>query len=152
MVQPTQLNHVTMGFAVPGKHWAAGRHTGIDYRAPVGTKIHATRRGRVHYTGYNSSYGRYVVIRSWHKNRFIHHYYCHLSKFRVRRGQRVGAGAVVGLSGATGNVTGPHLHYEERIRPFGYWNHQRPVLPQWMPKKKKFRRRALRRLGLWKKK
>lgn len=147
MTRPTLLNHVTCAFGVKGG-WIAGYHTGIDYRAPVGTEVFATRRGKVHHVGWDNAYGNYVVVQSWHLTKFIRHYYCHLSAFRVHRGERVVGGEVVGLSGNTGNSTGPHLHYEERVSPFGYWNHQRPVLPAWQPKRPKVLARILRRIGV----
>lgn len=150
MTQPTRLNFVTCRFGVPGS-WMAGRHTGIDFRAPVGTKIHATRRGRVIHAGWGGSgpsYGNHVVIESRHRGRRIRHLYAHLSGTRVRRGQKVTAGQVIGRSGTTGNTNGPHLHYEERTRPFGYWNYRKPVLINWWPKRKKTRKKIRRRLGL----
>lgn len=150
MTQPTALNYVTCEFGRKGS-WIAGYHTGIDYRAAVGTEIYATRRGRVVIAGWDKSYGNYVVVESWHKTKFIRHYYCHLSKFYVKRGQRIYAGTTIGLSGETGNATGPHLHYEERVAPFGYWNHQRPVLPEWKPAPKTYKK-ILRKIGVLKKK
>lgn len=151
MTRPTELNYVTCEFGRKGS-WAAGYHTGIDYRAPEGTEIYATRRGKVHHVGWDNSYGNYIVVQSWHYTRFIRHYYCHLSKFKVNRGKRVFAGTILGLSGNTGNSTGPHLHYEERVAPFGYWNHRSPVLPGWQPKRPKVLEKILRRVGVLKKK
>lgn len=147
MTQPTALNFVTCEFGVKGS-WIAGYHTGIDYRAAVGTEIFATRRGKVVTVGWDNAYGNYVVVQSWHKTKFIRHYYCHLSKFHVKRGERVYAGTSIGLSGNTGNTTAPHLHYEERVAPYGYWNHQRPVLPAWQPSSPKIRERIRKILGL----
>lgn len=140
MTHPTKLNYVTMPYGVPG-NWAAGYHTGIDYRAPVGTSIYATRRGKVVHAGtggsYGSAYGCYVVIQSWHKGRFRQHLYAHLSSAKVKVGQRVRAGDVIGLSGQTGNANGPHLHYEERKSPYTYWYHYKPIMQDWYPKVKK---------------
>lgn len=68
------------------------------------------------------AYGNSVTIDS----SGVHHLYAHLSHQDVSRGQPVGVGQRVGLSGATGNVTGPHLHYEERVTPFAYGNHRAP--------------------------
>lgn len=151
MTQPTALNYITCNFGVKGG-WAAGYHTGIDYRAPVGTRVHATRRGRVIHVGTDDAYGRYVIVESWHYVKFIRHYYCHLSSFAVKEGQKIYAGNVVGLSGDTGNVTGPHLHYEERHRPFGYYDHHKPILPDWKPIHKSAHDKILKRLGIYKKK
>ena len=135
MVQPVKEVYITAEFGRPGS-WAAGYHTGRDYRAPVGTSIYATKKGTVKHAGYGGlgpAYGNHVVIESWHGGYRVRHLYAHLSKNEVRVGQKVATGQFIGRSGATGNVTGPHLHYEERKYPFGYYNHQRPVLPTWTP-------------------
>lgn len=127
---------VTTRYGKPG-NWAAGYHTGLDYAVPEGTIVRATRRGFVVRQGWDKDYGNYVVVSSWHKTRRIHHWYCHLSKAVVFPGERVRGGNPIGLSGNTGNSTGPHLHYEERVKPYGYWNHILPVLPNWRPRRKK---------------
>lgn len=151
MTRPTELNYVTCPYGKPGS-WMAGYHTGIDYRAAVGTEIFATRRGKVVHAGPNSSYGdaygTCVIIQTFHRGRVRQHLYAHLSKVKVRKGQKVSAGEVVGLGGETGNTFGPHLHYEERTRPFSYWNHYRPILPAWQPKKPKVLQRILKRIGI----
>lgn len=151
MTFPTYLNFITCEFGRKGD-WAAGYHTGIDYRAPVGTPIHTTRKGLIHHVGWDNAYGNYVVIQSWFRTKFIRHYYCHLSDFNVKRGQKVTAGQVIAFSGNTGNSSGPHLHYEERVTPYGYWNHQRPVLPEWKPSNKKWRKKVLAKIASRKKK
>lgn len=135
MVQPVAYVYVTCEFGRPGQ-WAAGYHTGIDYRAPIGTKIYATKGGTVIHSGwggFGSAYGNHIVLRSLHNGRTIYHLYAHLSDTNVIKGQPVKANQWIGLSGATGNVSGPHLHYEERVSPFGYFNHIRPVLPAYRP-------------------
>lgn len=135
MTQPVRKVYVTAPFGIKGS-WAAGYHTGVDFRASVGTKIFATKRGRVIHTGwggYGNAYGHQIIIRSWHRGRRITHLYAHMSKSFVKKGQVVKTGARIGLSGNTGNTTAPHLHYEERVSPFGYYNHRRPVLPNWEP-------------------
>lgn len=127
---PVRKYPATTPYGKPGP-WMAGYHTGIDYACPEGTWVRATKGGTVVQVGYDTSYGNHVVVQSWHKGRRIRHTYAHLSKPLVRVGMRLVAGRPVGLSGDTGNSTGPHVHYEERISPFGYWNHQKPVLPEW---------------------
>ncbi len=148
MTKPTVLNYVTCRFGVPGA-WAAGRHTGIDFRAPVGTPIYATFRGRVIYEGmgggYGPAYGKHVIIESRYKGKTIRHLYAHLNKSWVNEGQRVRTAFNIGESGVTGNVTGPHLHYEERGYPFGYYNYQEPVLTKFEPRGKKWRKRIAAR-------
>src|SRR5215217_6253050 len=88
-------------------------HTGQDYPAPAGTPVAAAGRGCVESAGFDDGYGRLVVIRhrlgmtSW---------YAHLSRIAVARGQCVVAGDRIGLVGSTGRATGPHLHFELRLR------------------------------------
>lgn len=135
MVQPVAYVYITAEFGRPGS-WAAGYHTGIDYRAAVGTKIFATKTGYVVHAGYGgfgAAYGNHIILKSLHNGRTIYHLYAHLSDSHVVRGQTVKTNQWIGNSGATGNVTGPHLHYEERVSPFGYYNHIRPVLPSYIP-------------------
>lgn len=129
----------------------AGYHTGIDYRAPTGTKIHATRGGIVVHSGWNGSYGpaygMHVVVRSIVGGRSVEHLYAHLSAVKVRNGQVIKAGNVVGLSGETGNTFGAHLHYEERYFPYNYWAHREPVFPEWQPKNRSALKKILERIG-----
>lgn len=150
MTRPTLLNYVTCSFGIPGT-WQAGYHTGIDYRAPEGTKIYSTRRGQVvhaRYGGYGQAYGNHVVIESEHEGRQIQHLYAHLSKVDVHVGQKVTIAQVIGRAGHTGNANGDHLHYEEREEPFGYNDHRRPVLNSWRPKNKEFLKDVLEILGI----
>ena len=98
-------------------------HDGIDFSAPVGTKVYAPGDGIVHYTGYNFGYGNKVIIDHGYGYRTV---YAHLSKSMVRAGQRVKRGDIIALSGNTGVSTGPHLHYEihknnRKINPSGYF-------------------------------
>lgn len=90
-------------------------HTAIDIVVPVGTPVRAADRGRVILAGWNpSGYGFRVVID--HGTDYVT-LYAHLSDIYVEKGQVVGKGQVIGASGANGNITGPHLHFE--IRDFG---------------------------------
>lgn len=88
-------------------------HTGIDISAPVGTPVKVTADGVVIHSNWNGGYGRCVIVdhgsgyQTW---------YAHLSRMDVVEGQEIRQGDVVGLVGATGKATGPHLHYEVRIR------------------------------------
>jgi murein DD-endopeptidase MepM/ murein hydrolase activator NlpD len=89
-------------------------HTGVDFPAPRGTPVAAAGRGCVSSTGYDpSGYGNLVVIQhragmtSW---------YAHLSRISVRTGTCVVAGTRIGRVGSTGRSTGPHLHFELRLR------------------------------------
>ena len=69
------------------------------------------------YTGYNSAYGNYVEI--YHGNN-VYSFYAHASRVNVSKGQKVTKGQQIMLSGATGNVTGAHLHFEIRSPGYGY--------------------------------
>lgn len=84
-------------------------HRGTDYAAPRGTPVYAAGDGRVVEAGYTRPNGRYVFIQ--HGEQFETHY-LHLHKLKVKKGDRVKQGAVIGTVGSTGAATGPHLHYE----------------------------------------
>jgi murein DD-endopeptidase MepM/ murein hydrolase activator NlpD len=84
-------------------------HRGTDYAAPRGTPVYAAGDGRVIEAGYTRPNGNYVFIQ--HGEGFKTHY-LHLNKKRVKRGDRVKQGQVIGTVGSTGAATGPHLHYE----------------------------------------
>ncbi len=86
-------------------------HSGMDFRAPTGTKVHATAPGVVTRAGRNGGYGRMVEVD--HGNGLSTRY-AHMSRIRVKVGQEIHTGDVVGESGSTGRSTGPHLHYEVR--------------------------------------
>ena len=89
------------------------RHEGIDFRAATSTRIYASKTGRVIFAGRKGGYGKTVGIE--HENHFTT-WYGHLSHIRVKVGQTVSQGKVIGLSGNTGISTGPHLHFEIRYR------------------------------------
>ncbi|MEU2426863.1 transglycosylase family protein [Streptomyces sp. NPDC007851] len=97
-----------------GSHWSKGYHTGVDFLAPTGSSVRAVEAGQVVTAGWGGSYGYQVVIRHA-DGRYTQ--YGHLSAISVRAGQSVSTGQRIGRSGATGNVTGPHLHFEVRTGP-----------------------------------
>jgi murein DD-endopeptidase MepM/ murein hydrolase activator NlpD len=93
-----------------GPRW--GRmHNGIDVGVPTGRPIGSAAPGRVTYAGWMSGYGNTVIV----DHGTLETLYGHQSKIRVRVGQSVSRGQVVGLVGSTGNSTGPHLHFEVRV-------------------------------------
>lgn len=88
-------------------------HTGVDLEAATGTQVHVTADGVVTRAGWDGAYGKLVVVD--HGNG-IETYYAHLSQFMVVPGEEVERGQVIALSGGTGRATGPHMHYEVRLR------------------------------------
>lgn len=87
-------------------------HSGVDFAAGVGTPLYATADGVVTHAGWQSGYGRLVKI----QHEFgIETRYAHQSRIRVKVGQRVSRGQHIGDMGASGRVTGVHLHYEVRV-------------------------------------
>lgn len=87
-------------------------HTGVDVSVLSGTPVHATADGVVTSAAWNAGYGKLIIVD--HGNG-LETYYAHLSQFLTVPGQEVRMGQVIGLSGATGRVTSPHLHYEVRV-------------------------------------
>jgi murein DD-endopeptidase MepM/ murein hydrolase activator NlpD len=88
---------------------ASTNHKGIDYRAPVGTPVFAASDGTVLFAGVQSGYGNVVVI---DHGGGVQTKYAHLSSIDVSPGASLVAGEQLGASGQSGNVTGPHLHFE----------------------------------------
>ena len=84
-------------------------HNGIDYAARTGTPVVSSGNGKVIRAGYSKYNGNYVFIS--HGTQYVTKY-LHLDKKMVRTGQKVKQGQKIGTVGATGRVTGPHLHYE----------------------------------------
>ena len=99
---------ISEAYGVPGP-WLAGHHTGVDLAVPVGTPVHAVAAGTVVFASWGGDYGNLVKIRHADGDYSL---YAHLSRMDVHVGETVTAGTTVGSSGATGNVTGPHLHFE----------------------------------------
>ena len=83
-------------------------HAAIDIVVSLGTKVKATCEGKVADTGYNSVFGNYVILKHASGYQSL---YAHLSQILVREGSSVAQGAIIGLSGNTGQSTGPHLHF-----------------------------------------
>jgi murein DD-endopeptidase MepM/ murein hydrolase activator NlpD len=105
---------VGTGYHVAGSMWSSGYHTGVDFVVPTGTSLKAVAAGTVVSAGWGGAYGNQVVIKLGDG---YYAQYGHLSQLSVSAGQTVTEGQQIGLSGATGNVTGPHLHFEIRTTP-----------------------------------
>ena len=100
----------TDGFGPRGNRF----HTGLDFPAAQGARVRAAASGRVARVGWDpAGYGRYVVVRH---SRTASTWYAHLSATAVAVGQRVARGARIGSVGSTGSATGPHVHFELRVR------------------------------------
>ena len=99
-------------------------HTGIDFTAPRGTEIYATGDGVVQSADSKArGYGKHVVIDHGYGYKTL---YAHMSRFKVRPGQKIKRGEVIGYVGSTGTSTAPHLHYEvikngEKINPVNFF-------------------------------
>jgi murein DD-endopeptidase MepM/ murein hydrolase activator NlpD len=118
MRAPVQFSRVSSRFNLSRKHPVLNRiraHRGVDYAAPTGTPVRAAGEGRVRFVGLQGGYGK--VIELEHGSGVVT-VYGHLSRFasQLKRGQRVALGSVIGYVGSTGLATGPHLHYEYRVR------------------------------------
>ncbi|MFE3524921.1 M23 family metallopeptidase [Streptomyces sp. NPDC059161] len=100
---------ITSTFGEAGSMWASGHHTGLDFAAPTGTPIKAVHSGTVKSAGWAGAYGYRTVITLDDGSEL---WFCHQSSIAVSAGQKVATGDVIGRVGATGNVTGPHLHLE----------------------------------------
>ncbi|USQ83928.1 M23 family metallopeptidase [Streptomyces phaeoluteigriseus] len=110
-VSPISGSHISTGYRSGGSLWSSGSHTGIDFHAASGTPVRAVGLGTVVEAGWGGAYGNQVVIRM---NDGTYTQYGHLSSIGVSVGQKVAPGQQIALSGATGNVTGAHLHFEVR--------------------------------------
>ncbi|MGW2021145.1 M23 family metallopeptidase [Streptomyces decoyicus] len=110
-VAPVADSYVSTSYKASSGLWSSGSHTGIDFHAASGTSVHAVGSGTVVEAGWGGAYGNNIVIKM---NDGTYTQYGHLSSFGVSVGQRVTPGQQIGLSGSTGNTTGPHLHFEAR--------------------------------------
>jgi peptidoglycan hydrolase-like protein with peptidoglycan-binding domain len=96
-------------FGPRGDRW----HSGIDLPAPTGTPVYSARAGQVVWAGWRGQWGFLVTVAHGRGERTM---YAHLSRIDVRVGVWIGQGVRVGLVGASGHATGPHLHFEVRVR------------------------------------
>lgn len=113
-VVPVTGYNLTARFGQSSGLWAR-RHTGLDFAGPSGSTIVSVAAGTVVSTGYEGAYGNRTVIRLDEDGTEI--WFCHQSRIAVSVGEKVLPNQVIGYTGSTGNVTGPHLHLE--IHPGG---------------------------------
>ncbi|WP_216823481.1 M23 family metallopeptidase [Niastella vici] len=115
---------ISYPYGVKNPRYAAGYHTGDDYASPTGTKVVAVLDGTIAWSNNNGgAYGRWIGLRASNGRDYV---YCHLSVRSVSAGTKVVAGQKLGEVGATGNVTGPHLHFEDRPKGGGYGQVRKP--------------------------
>ncbi|WP_406174276.1 M23 family metallopeptidase [Streptomyces sp. NBC_00996] len=110
-VPPITGSYISTGYKAGGSLWSSGSHTGVDFHAASGTSVHAVGSGTVVTAGWGGAYGNQIVIKM-HDGTYT--MYGHLSSIGVSVGRTVTPGQQIGLSGSTGNTTGPHLHFEAR--------------------------------------
>lgn len=106
---PTTSYTITSTYGQAGTMWSSGHHTGLDFAAPTGTPVKAVHGGTIKSAGWSGSYGYRTVLELEDGTEV---WYCHQSSIGVGVGQKVSTGDTIGRVGATGNVTGPHLHLE----------------------------------------
>lgn len=106
---------VNSGYGSRTSPWSANSefHSGLDIGARVGTPVKSPAPGTVVFAGVNAEYGQTLIIEHGNETKSL---YGHLSKLNVAVNQKVQRGDVVALTGNTGRSSGPHLHYEIRIK------------------------------------
>jgi murein DD-endopeptidase MepM/ murein hydrolase activator NlpD len=123
LASPMEFSRVTSGFSMRMhpilNTWRA--HLGVDYGAPTGTPVRSVGDGVVEFAGRQNGYGNVVQIRHSNDRTTL---YGHLSRIDVRQGQRVDQGVRIGAVGSTGWATGPHLHFEVKVK----GQHQNPLV------------------------
>jgi murein DD-endopeptidase MepM/ murein hydrolase activator NlpD len=136
---PVNYTRITSRFSRSRRHPKLHQfraHRGVDYAAARGTPIKAAGDARVESIGYKGGYGKTIVLRHGAVYTTL---YAHMSRFArgLRRGQRVSQGQTIGYIGSTGLATGPHLHYEFRLRGV-HRNPLRVKLPRAAPIEKQY--------------
>ena len=111
---PMEFTRITSGFTNGRRHpvfrdWRA--HRGVDYAAPIGTKVRTIGDGIIDFIGYQRGYGNVVIVQHDSERKTL---YAHLNRFapKLAAGDKVERGQKIGEVGKTGWATGPHLHFE----------------------------------------
>ncbi|PEQ12396.1 hypothetical protein B2G71_12275 [Novosphingobium sp. PC22D] len=112
---PLEGYHLTSSFGMRVHPVTGGLrgHKGIDLGAPIGTPIYATADGVISKASWFGGYGLFISIEHGGE---LQTRYGHMSRLNVAEGQRVRKGEIIGFVGSTGRSTGPHLHYEVRVK------------------------------------
>lgn len=121
---------VTQPYGKSSKLYKSGMHKGVDFGCPVGTPVLAMNDGVVTDISWGRAFGDHIVIDhiKFPDSPGLWVGYMHLSKVKVKAGQRVKRGQIIGWSGQSGHVTGPHLHVE--VQKKERWNATNSVDPQ----------------------
>lgn len=131
---PVKFGRVSSRFNLRRRHPILHRiraHRGVDYAAPPGTPIRASGDGKIIYAGRKGGYGQTVILKHGSTYTTLYAHMKHVAR-GIRPGRRVNQGQVIGYVGSSGLATGPHLHYEFRVR----GAHRNPLtvkLPQAAP-------------------
>lgn len=114
LASPLVFSRVSSGFGMRFHPIQKNRkaHLGVDFAAPTGTPVRSVSDARVSFAGVQNGYGNVVFLEHSNNKTTV---YAHLSRINVRQGQRIEQGQNIGLVGATGWATGPHLHFEFRV-------------------------------------
>ena len=112
---PVEFSRISSGFTSERFHpilqkWRS--HKGVDYAAPMGTKVKVTADGTVAVAGWQNGYGNVIHIKH---SKDVETVYAHLSRIDVATGEKVDQGSTIGAVGMTGWATGPHLHFEFKV-------------------------------------
>ena len=115
---PVKFGRISSRFNLKRRHPILHKiraHRGVDYAAKIGTPVYATGNGRVELAGNQRGYGKTIVLRHGQAYTTL---YAHLHKYArgMRSGKAVKQGQLIGYVGKTGLATGPHVHYEFRVR------------------------------------
>jgi murein DD-endopeptidase MepM/ murein hydrolase activator NlpD len=114
LASPMEFSRISSGFAMRFhpilQKWRA--HLGTDYAAPTGTPVRSVGDGVVDFAGVQNGFGNVVFVKHRNNQTTV---FAHLSRINVKAGQSVSQGQNIGLVGATGWATGPHLHFEFRV-------------------------------------
>lgn len=123
LTSPMEFSRVTSGFSMRMHpiHKVWRQHLGVDYGAPTGTPVRNVGDGIVDFAGWQNGYGNVVQVRHSNERTTL---YGHLSRIDVKKGQRVEQGTRIGAVGSTGWATGPHLHFEVKVK----GQHQDPLV------------------------
>ncbi len=111
-VLPVTGYNLSARFGQQSSLWSSGSHTGLDFAGPSGSEIVSVAAGTVTSAGYEGSYGNRTVVTLADGTQIS---YSHQSRIAVSVGDQVQPGQPIGYTGATGNVTGPHLHLEVEL-------------------------------------